>query len=63
MVTVQIGVSGNPLKYFSKILTVVSSILLSIGRGYDIIFLRKKKYLILSIIELLMLVIRLIFNK
>lgn len=62
MVTVKTDISGNPSNTFPENLAVVSPIL-SIGGGYDIIFLRKKKYLILSIIDLLMLVIRLIFNK
>ncbi len=33
MVTVQIGISGNPSNTFPKILAVVSAILLSIGGG------------------------------
>ncbi|EFA90071.1 DUF1648 domain-containing protein [Peptoniphilus lacrimalis] len=65
MVTVQIDISGNPSNIFPKILAVVSPILLSIGGGLGYYFSKEKekKYLILSVIGLLISVITLIFNR
>ena len=65
MVTVQIDISGNPSNIFPKILAVVLPILLSIGGGLGYYFSKEKekKYLILSVIGLLISVITLIFNR
>lgn len=65
MVTVQIDISGNPSNIFPKILAVVSPILLSIGGGLGYYFSeeKEKKYLILSVIGLLISVVTLIFNR
>ena len=65
MVTVQIGISGNPSNIFPKILAVVLPILLSLGGGLGYYFSKEKekKYLILSVIGLLISVITLIFNR
>lgn len=65
MVTVQIDISGNPSNIFPKISAVVSPILLSIGGGLGYYFSKEKekKYLILSVIGLLISVITLIFNR
>lgn len=65
MVTVQIDISGNPSNIYPKILAVVLPILLSIGGGLGYYFSKEKekKYLILSVIGLLISVITLIFNR
>ena len=65
MVTVQIDISGNPSNIYPKILAVVLPTLLSIGGGLGYYFSKEKgkKYLILSVIGLLISVITLIFNR
>lgn len=64
MVTVQIDMSGNPSNTYPKILAVVLPALLSIGGAIGYYFSERKenKYLILSIIGLLISIITLFFN-
>lgn len=64
MVTVQIDMSGNPSNTYPKILAVVLPALLSIGGaiGYYFSEGKEKKYLILSVIGLLISIVTLFFN-
>lgn len=65
MVTVQINMSGNPSNIYPKILAVILPTVLSIGGslGYYFSKEKEKKYLILSIIGMAILVITLVFNR
>lgn len=65
MVTVQIDMSGNPSNIYPKILAVILPTVLSIGGslGYYFSKEKEKKYLILSIIGMAILVITLVFNR